>query len=274
MVRGNADIRGDLRNARKLIEDVHRADGNEAETRRRAERIFETVMGYDAFAHLSREHAVHGVGDTEHMDFAIKVKPDEVSLVVELKRVGVDLSKKHLKQASRYAIDMGCEWVLLTNGREWELYHVEFGQPPETRMIKGWNLLRDDISELVESFQLISFKNVKKGALTKLWEKQSALTPEGLLLQILSEDSIRRLKNAIRKESGITVHPEDIVASIRKLLNDQAGNLMDQMKISLPEKKTRRAKSVNQADLKTPEESVTEQNPQPMHNGDTLLPPQ
>jgi len=63
-----------------------------------------------------------------------------------------------------------------------------------------------------------------------------------LLSQILSEDSIRRLKNSIRKEAGVSLHPEDIVAAIRKLLNDQAGTLMDQMKISLPERKPRRSR--------------------------------
>lgn len=243
MARGNLDVKVVLRGARKMIEDVHKADGNEAETRRRVERIFESVLGYDAFTHLSREHAVHGVGDTEHIDFAIKLTPDEVSIVIELKRVGVDLSKKHLKQASRYAIDMGCEWVLLTNGRAWELYHVEFGQPPDTRLIKKWNLLRDDITDLADSFELVSFRNVKKGVLSGLWEKQSALTPDCLLAQILSEDSIRRLKNSIRKEAGVSVHPEDIVAAIRKLLNDNAGSLMDEMKISLPERNTRRPRA-------------------------------
>jgi hypothetical protein len=39
-----------LRTARKLVEAVYQADGNEAETRRRLERIFETVMGYEALA--------------------------------------------------------------------------------------------------------------------------------------------------------------------------------------------------------------------------------
>lgn len=174
------------------------------------------------------------------MDFAIKLTPTQVSMVVELKRVNIDLSQTHLKQATRYAIDIGCEWVLLTNGRQWDLYHVEFGQPPEIRLIKAWNLLQDEIADLAESFELISFRSIKKGVLDSLWEKQSALTPQVLLAQILSEDSIRLLKNAIRKEAGVSLHPEDIVAAIRKLLNDQAGALMDQMKISLPERKAER----------------------------------
>ena len=35
-----------IRNARKMIEQIVALDSNEAETRRRVERIFETVMGY------------------------------------------------------------------------------------------------------------------------------------------------------------------------------------------------------------------------------------
>lgn len=231
-----------LREAKKLIEEVQKIDGNEAETRRRVERIFESVLGYDVFKHLSREYAVHGVGDTEHMDFAITINDGKVAMVVELKRVNIDLSKKHLKQASRYAIDMGCEWVLLTNGREWELYHLEFGQPPDIRQISAWNLLQDDLTELLDAFELISFHSVKKGTLDSLWETQSALTPACLLNQMLSEDSIRRYRNAIRKETGVSVHPEDIVSAIRRLFNDQAGSLMDGMKISLPERKTHRSR--------------------------------
>jgi len=156
-----------LRDARNMIAAIERKDANEAETRRRVERIFERAMGYDALVHLSRERAVHGAGDTEHVDFAIMVdeNPDAPpAMMVELKRVGLDLSPRHLKQASRYAIDAGCEWVLLTNGRDWRLYHVQFGQPPETKLVHQWDLLHDDLQVLAERFELISYKSLRVGA--------------------------------------------------------------------------------------------------------------
>lgn len=232
-----SDIRSAIKEARKIIEEVQKSDGNEAETRRRVERIFEAIMGFDAFRHLSREYAVHGVGDTEHMDFAIQLSPKQVSVVVELKRVNIDLSKKHLKQAMRYAVDLGCEWVLLTNGREWELYHIEFGQPPETRLIRSWNLMTDDIASLEESFSVISLKGLKKDLLGKIWKTQGALTPTRLLEEIISEDSLRCYRNSIRRKTGASVSPEDLVAAIRKMLNDATANLMDGMRIQLPERK-------------------------------------
>ncbi len=183
--------------AQRMIEEVHHADGNEAETRRRVERLFDSLMGYDPFKHLSREHAVRGAGETEHVDFAIHTNGSTESppnIMVELKRVCVDLAPKHLKQVTSYAINAGCEWVLLTNSREWRVYHISFGQPPETRLLKSWNILTDDVATLAENFELISFKSVRKGALDKLWQKSNVLTSRNVLSAILCEGSINLLR--------------------------------------------------------------------------------
>lgn len=226
--------------ARNLIEDVRRKDGNEAETRRRVERIFERVMGYDALQHLSRERAVHGAGDTEHVDFTIQVEPDEDAppvMMVELKRVGVDLAPKHLKQASRYAIDAGCEWVLLTNGRQWHVYHVEFGQPPITKLVEQWDLLHGEVEDLAAKFDLISYKNVKTGILGTLWQRTRVLAPDSLLKAILSPDLITGLRRALRRDTGVAVSADHIVTGLRKMLNDAAASILDDVQVSLPDAK-------------------------------------
>jgi len=60
-------------------------------------------MGYDPFKHLSRERAVRGAGETEHVDFAIELEEGDDSrpvIMVEVKRVNVDLAQKHLQQVS------------------------------------------------------------------------------------------------------------------------------------------------------------------------------
>jgi hypothetical protein len=111
------DTRRAIRDARAIMQQALTADVNEAETRRRIERIFENVMGYDPFIHLSRERSVRGAGETEHVDFSIQLEAGEQArpiAIVEIKRVAVDLAAKHLKQVTSYAIDAGCEWALLT----------------------------------------------------------------------------------------------------------------------------------------------------------------
>ena len=226
--------------ARTMIQAAEKADCNEAETRRRIERIFESVMGYDAFRHLSRERAVRGAGETEHVDFAIQLDEGDTAkpeIMIEIKRVCVDLAPKHLKQVSSYAINAGCEWILLTNSKEWRLYHVSFGQPPVTKLIHGWNILTDDVSLVAKRFELISYKNVRKDGLDDLWQKTNVLHPRNLLQAILSEPSLNAVRRELRKDSGVLLTPEEIMSGVRRLLNETALSELENVRISIPESK-------------------------------------
>lgn len=257
------ETRKAIRNAKGMIEQVMRNDANEAETRRRVERIFENVLGYDVLTHLSRERAVQGAGETEHVDFTINLEggPDAKPVVmVELKRVGVDLALKHLKQVTSYAIDTGCEWIILTNGREWRLYHVEFGQPPVTTLLDDWNLLTDEPADLAVKFELISYKNIRSGGLDKLWLRTKVLEPRNLLTAILSEPSLRYIRKHLRQSMGVGVGVEEIVQGIRKLLNEAAAIEMDSISVKLQRKK------------RTPKRAATVVgSAQPSHNNEMAL---
>lgn len=228
-----------IQDARAMMDQVIKMDGNEAETRRRIERMFESLMGYDAFKHITREHAIHGVGDTEHCDFAIVTedKPQMPAILIEIKRVSIELAAKQLKQAASYAINIGCEWVVLTNGVTWQLYHITFGQPPETTLIEAWNLMNDDIPVLADKFGIISYKNVKRSGLKILWEKRNVLTPYNVTRLLLSEESISMVKRGVKKNTGVNVASEEIVRSVRHLFNEAALSEMEKVKICLPVKK-------------------------------------
>jgi len=201
-------------------------------------------MGYDAFDHVTREYAVHGVGNTEHCDFAIQIDRKESStpdVIVEIKRVNVDLVPKHIKQAASYAINLGCEWALLTNGKEWRLYHISFTQPPQTKLLESWNLMEDDPTTLTNKFDLICYKTIRKGGLIQLWDKSNVLTPHNLLKEILSEDSLSLIRRKLKKATDVAVSPEEIVGAFRHLLNDGAIAEMEKIRICLPEQKRKDA---------------------------------
>ncbi|MDP8222087.1 MAG: type I restriction enzyme HsdR N-terminal domain-containing protein [Candidatus Lernaella stagnicola] len=267
------ETRKAINDAKRLVERLKASDGNEAETRRRVERIFETVLGYDAFEHLSREHAVRGAGETEHIDFSITVQKGEEAqpaILVELKRIGINLSRKHLKQVTSYAIDMGCEWALLTNALEWRVYHIEFGQPPETKLIAEWNMLEDDIASIARYFEMISLKNVKRGGLAKLWEKMDILTNKNLLKALFSAASLKLTCKILRKQTGVAVLPEDILIGARKLLNEAALSDFSGIKITLPVRKKRtkkvaRKKAEPYAEVASTETEAQESIPEPKH---------
>ena len=231
------EIRNAIKEAKQLIEEVARVDGNEAETRRRIERIFAAVMGYDVFKHITREHAVSGAGGKDYCDFAIQVEgtqPNKPVIMVEIKAVNIDLVPKHLKQISSYAINNGTEWVVLTNGKDWRLYHVSFGQPPQLKLMESWDLLKDEPVILAEKFSLISYKNVKKGVLDEIWRKANVLTPQNLIKILVAEDSIKMIRRELRKKTGVQVSPDEIIGAIRRILNEAALTEMCNTKISLP----------------------------------------
>ena len=248
------EIRKALLNARKMVEEIAKADMNEAETRKRIDHVFGTLMGYDTFKHITSEYAIHGAGDTVHCDIAVQLDHKESSkpdFLVEIKRVNIDLTPKHLRQAASYAIDVGCEWVLLTNSKEWKLYHISFGKPPQTKLIDSWNLINDDPVILADKFTLIGYKNIKKGGLARLWDiKSNVLTPQNLLKIILSEQSIISIRRELKKATDVAVSPEEIVGAIRHMLNEAALGEMDKVKISLPEKKQDKKKVVSKRSKK------------------------
>jgi hypothetical protein len=243
------EVRKNILKARKWIEALAQKDANEAETRTRIHDICGLIMGYDRFEHISFEYEIPGVGETIHCDLAIKTNQGESSkpdFLVEIKRVSLDLLPKHVGQAARYAIDIGCEWVLLTNSRDWRLYHISFVKPPQTTLVESWDILNDTPATLSDKFSLICYKNIKRSGLARLWEKRNVLSSFNLLKIILSEQSLTLIRREIRKATEVTVSPEDIVGAIRKMLNQEAIGEMEKIRISLPVKKQKKPVTVKE----------------------------
>jgi len=92
---------------------------------------------------------------------------------------------------------------------------------------------------LNKKFEIVSYKNVRKQGLDKLWEKRNVLTASNMLKAILAEESIKLYQRRIKKATTVTVSPEDIVGAFRHLLNEAAISEMDKIKIALPAKQQR-----------------------------------
>ncbi len=231
MAKSKTSMRTSIKSARAMVKEILNEDANEAECRRRLERILTDVLAYDDFKDLSREKAIKGKGLDEFVDFAVKIDED-FKFFVELKRVKLTLRDSHVKQAAHYAIDSGLNWVILTNLVEWRIYHIEYGQPPITALLLSFNFLNDDIKELEGILSTLSRRSVKKGSLDELWVRSRSLSMDNLLRAFLSGDHLRAVRRTIRRETEALVSAEDIVASVRKMLNEKALKALDKIKIS------------------------------------------
>ena len=65
---------------------------------------------------------------------AIKLD-NQLQTLIEVKAIGLDLRDNHVKQAIDYAANQGVDWVLLTNGITWRVYHLIFAKPIDQELV-------------------------------------------------------------------------------------------------------------------------------------------
>ena len=83
---------------------------------------------------------------------------------------------------------------------------------------------------MAKKFALVSYKNVKSKSLDTLWQKRTVLTTTNMLKAILSEEALRLYQRRLKKSTGVSVSPEDIVSQFRHLLNESALSEMSNIK--------------------------------------------
>lgn len=105
-------------------------DVGEADTVTIVKDMLGDVFGYDKYSEVTSEFAIRGT----YCDLAIKVDT-VLHTLIEVKAVGLDLKEAHVKQAVDYAANQGVDWVLLTNGSCWRVYHVVFAKPIEQELV-------------------------------------------------------------------------------------------------------------------------------------------
>lgn len=88
------------------------------------------VFGYDKYTDITSEHSIRGT----FCDLAIKID-GQLQTLIEVKAIGLDLKAQHVKQAIDYAANQGVDWVLLTNGVTWRIYHLIFAKPIDQELV-------------------------------------------------------------------------------------------------------------------------------------------
>jgi predicted type IV restriction endonuclease len=237
----------EITRGRQILKRALEQDQNEADTRRGIERVLEGVCGLDPLENLSRESAVRGAGETEYVDFVLLIK-GEIKMMIEVKRIGLSLAPKHLNQLSKYTFDKGCQWALLTNGKQWRLLGASYGQPPKLTEILRWDFLEDKPDRIAECMQYLTLRSIKKNELEALWERRIATLPENVLSALMGNKVLNEVRREIFKNTNSKVQVEDVADGIRHLLNDKNLSRLDEL--GLPKPPLRRAKAKPKAKVK------------------------
>lgn len=156
------------------------------------------VFGYDKYTDLTSEYAIRGT----YCDLAVKLD-GKLAVLIEVKAIGIDLKEAHVKQAIDYAANQGVDWVLLTNGVRWCVYHVLFTKPIQQELVVdldflGLNTRSDNDLDVV---YLWCKEGWIKSALGDFHTQKQALSRYFLAATIVSDPVLDVIRKELRKIS-------------------------------------------------------------------------
>lgn len=156
------------------------------------------VFGYDKYSELTSEFAIRGT----YCDLAIKLD-GKLSTLNEVKAIGIELKEAHVKQAVDYAANQGVDWVLLTNGIRWCVYHVIFTRPIAQELVVDIDFLSlNSKSESdIETLYLWCKEGWQRSALGEFHTQKQALSRFFLGAMVLSDPVLEVVRRELRRVS-------------------------------------------------------------------------
>jgi predicted type IV restriction endonuclease len=187
-------LRSFIKSNLKALQSLAERDVVEADTRTFVTDLLVEGLSYDKYEELTAEYLVKG----EFADIGIKVDKKLLAFV-EIKRVGIDLKDTHLRQVQNYAANEGVEWVILTNGRNWQVYHISNTTPIQHELLFEVDLLGDGSpAEKIAQLWQLSKSAMSKGVVNETWQSAAAVNDSSIKAALLSEPVLIAVRKEIR----------------------------------------------------------------------------
>ena len=202
-----------LRRYQRILETARSRDLGESDTVVIVTDFLNEILGYAKYDEITTEHAIRST----FCDIAIKVD-GRLQFLIEVKAIGTDLKDNHLRQAIDYASKEGAEWVLLTNGAEWQAHRVHFERPIRHELVLNVDLLDSACkpSRFVEQLFLISREACSGGAIEKFWQQKEATSRFVLAQLLLCRPTLSVVRRGLRRLSpGLKVSEDQLEVLLR-----------------------------------------------------------
>ena len=206
-------IKSSMAKFQKVLAIAKARDLNESDTVAIITDILAEVFGYDKYLEVTSELAIRGT----YCDLAIKIG-DKFQYLIECKAIGTDLKDNHLRQAIGYGANKGIQWLILTNGIDWQIYRLRFEQPIAWDLVARFNFETISIKNErdIEKLLVVTKEGVEKGAREEMYEKAQCVNRFVAGALILSDVIVGVLKREFRKlADGISIEDAEIVSLLR-----------------------------------------------------------
>lgn len=204
-------LRAAIRRFTKPLADMVERDANEGDTRLLVTDFLCDALGYDKYEDLTTEYQVRG----EFADYGIRIDKQLIAFL-EVKRVTTKLGTKHLRQVEMYAVNEGVEWVILTSGHEWQVYHLTGGLPVVIDLVMAVNLLDGStLNQKVDQLFYLTRESLRKRQIDELWLARRATSPKSLAKALLSETVLTAVRRELRRTTGHNIDPDELTRLLR-----------------------------------------------------------
>ncbi len=198
----------ETRKFQRVLKTAKDRDVNESDTVVIVADMLSEVFGFDKYADITSEYAIRST----FCDLAVKVEGN-VKYLIEVKAIGLDLREKHLRQAVGYGAQHGIQWVVLTNGVDWEIYRIRIEKRIDHSLLTKFNVL--DMSPRKKEDQETLFLLCKEGltkAVMQKYDEHIRSVNKFVISAILQSEANLNLvrRELMRVAPGIKVDTDEI----------------------------------------------------------------
>lgn len=205
-------VREAVKRFSKPLSDLVARDANEGDTRLFVTDFLCYGLGYDKYADLTTEYEVKG----DFADYGVRIDKDLVAFI-EVKRCATKLSVKHLRQVQMYAVNEGVEWLILTNGAAWQVWHLTGGLPVALDLAFEVDLLGSETpAQKANQLFYLSREALKRRLMDDLWKAKRATSPASLAGVITSTVVLDAIRKELRRRSGRNMDAKDLGALLKE----------------------------------------------------------
>lgn len=204
-------MRGAIKRFSKPLSDLVARDANEGDTRLLVTDMLCEGFGFDKYAELTTEYRVKG----EFADYGIRLDKELIAFL-EVKRVATKLAAKHLRQVETYAVNEGVEWVILTSGVVWQVYHITGGLPIVVDLSLEVDLLGEETLAQKANHYYLTKESLRRRQIDTLWQAKRATSPKSLAGVLCSENVVTAMRKELKRTTGQSVTDAEIIRPLNE----------------------------------------------------------
>ncbi|MDY6843398.1 MAG: type I restriction enzyme HsdR N-terminal domain-containing protein [Thermodesulfobacteriota bacterium] len=170
-----------------------------------------SVFGFYKYTEITSEQSIKST----FCDLAVKLD-GKIKYLIEVKAIGLNLKENHLHQAINYGATHGIQWVVLTNGIDWEIYKIKFEKPLDYDLVCSFNFIelnpkkQDNQSKVF----LLCKEGIIKSAMEEFHEHIQIVNRFMLGAIMLSNPVVSTIRRELKKISGGVKVTEEEIESI------------------------------------------------------------